>query len=163
MEIGSLNTQYLNNVLDNAGSSTESIKKKLNSARATGTAPSDDELMEVCKEFEAYFMEQVFKNMKSAMVPSNEESSGSMATLKGYYEDEMMKEYARSAAGQSTNGLAQMLFEQMKRNYSTTDIPSSEASAATPAPTAETEEIPPEAQTAAGSSSVAAIIESDED
>ena len=184
MEIGSLNTQYLNNVLDNAGSSTDSLKKKLSAiggrdkeriltdssdaskpagspdARVGG---SDDELMEVCKEFEAYFMEQVFKNMKSAMVPSNEESSGSMATLKGYYEDEMMKEYARSAAGQSTNGLAQMLFEQMKRNYSTTDIPSSEASAATPAPTAETEEIPPEAQTAAGSSSVAAIIESDED
>ena len=97
----------------------------MNSAKAAGKAPSDDELMEVCKEFEAYFMEQVFKNMKSSMVPSNEESSGSMATLKGYYEDEMMKEYAKSASDQSTNGLAQMLFEQMKRNYSTVDIPSS--------------------------------------
>lgn len=124
MEIGSLNSAYFNNMLENTGSSTENIKNKLNSAKAAGKAPSDDELMEVCKEFEAYFMEQIFKNMKSSMVPKSEETSGSMATLKGYYEDEMMKEYAKSAAGQSTNGLAQMLFEQMKRNYSTTDIPS---------------------------------------
>ena len=123
MEIGSLNSSYINNVLDNAGNATDSIKNKLNSAKASGASASDDELMEVCKEFEAYFIEQVFKNMKSAMVPSTEESSGSMATLKGYYEDEMMKEYAKSAAGQSTGGLAQMLYEQMKRNYQTTDVP----------------------------------------
>lgn len=131
MEIGSLNSAYFNNILENTGSSTEGIKNKLNSAKAAGKAPSDDELMEVCKEFEAYFMEQIFKNMKSSMVPKSEETSGSMATLKGYYEDEMMKEYAKSAAGQSTNGLAQMLFEQMKRNYSTTEIPTGRNDAAT--------------------------------
>ena len=149
MDIGSLNSSFINNVLDNAGNSTDSIKNKLNSAKSSGASATDDELMEVCKQFEAYFMEQVFKNMKSAMVPSNEESSGSMATLKGYYEDEMMKEYAKSAADQSTSGLAQMLYEQMKRNYQTVDIPSEINKAA--ADTEPTEE----AITAAGSAAAA--------
>ncbi len=114
MDIGSLGSTYLNNVKDTAEAKAGALKNKLNNTDIKKA--SDDELMEVCKEFESYFIEQVFKNMKTAMVPSTEDTSGSMATLKNYYEDEMMKEYAKSASKQSTNGLAQMLFEQMKRN-----------------------------------------------
>ncbi|MCR5233557.1 MAG: rod-binding protein [Lachnospiraceae bacterium] len=121
MDIGSLGSTYLNNVKDTAEAKAGALKNKLNNTDIKKA--SDDELMEVCKEFESYFIEQVFKNMKTAMVPSTEDTSGSMATLKNYYEDEMMKEYAKSASKQSTNGLAQMLFEQMKRNQGS-DIPS---------------------------------------
>ena len=121
MDIGSLGSTYLNNVKDTADAKAGALKNKLNNTDIKKA--SDDELMDVCREFESYFLEQVFKNMKTAMVPSTEDSSGSMATLKNYYEDEMMKEYAKSASKQSTNGLAQMLFEQMKRNQGT-DIPS---------------------------------------
>ena len=163
MEIGSLDSSYINNVLDNAGNATDSIKNKLNSAKASGAGASDQELMEVCKEFEAYFMEQLFKNMKSSMVPSNEESSGAMATLKGYYEDEMMKEYAKSAAEQSNTGLAQMLYEQMKRNYRTVEIPA-ETTPAVSTEAAQTEpeassELSEEAISAAGSISATAAAD----
>ena len=77
---------------------------------------SDEELMEACKEFEAYFTEQVFKNMRKTMIPQSEEDSGSMSTLKNYFEDELWKNYSSEATKQSDNGLAQMLYEQMKRN-----------------------------------------------
>ncbi len=109
---------YLNNVKDSASRSTDLADKLKNGMEGK----SDQELMEACKEFEAYFTEQIFKNMRKAMVPASEEDSGSMSTLKNYFEDELWKNYSSQAADQSNNGLAQMLYEQMKRNQGV-DLP----------------------------------------
>ena len=120
MDIGSISSMYLNNVKDSASSSKSGdITDRLKNGTE---GKSDEELMDACKEFESYFIEQIFKNMKSAMVPSSESTDGATSMLKDYYEDELMSQYASQAAGQSQNGLAQMLFEQMKRNQGTTDI-----------------------------------------
>jgi len=105
-----------NNYIDTTGqtsSATSSVEKTLKSDLSNAT---DDELMSVCKEFEAYFIEQVFKNMKESIVPA-EESTGANKTLLDYYEGNLMTEYAKGASEQQENGLAQMLYEQMKRNY----------------------------------------------
>ncbi len=118
MDIGSIGSMYLNNVKDSASRSTDLADKLKNGMEGK----SDQELMEACKEFEAYFTEQIFKNMRKAMVPASEEDSGSMSTLKNYFEDELWKNYSSQAADQSNNGLAQMLYEQMKRNQGV-DLP----------------------------------------
>ncbi len=115
MDINSLGSTYLNSIAQNAQSSnTGKVEKTL---KGDFTKASDEELMDVCKEFEAYFIEQVFKNMKSAMVPAQESSDGATKTLVDYYEESLTGEYAKKASEQQTNGLAQMLYEQMKRNY----------------------------------------------
>ena len=120
MDIGSISSMYLNNIKDSSSSvKTGDMTGKLKNGLE---GKSDEELMDACKEFEAYFIEQIFKNMKSAMVPSSESTDGATSMLKDYYEDELMSQYASQAAGQSSNGLAQMLYEQMKRNQGTTDI-----------------------------------------
>ncbi|MGN0161849.1 MAG: rod-binding protein [Lachnospiraceae bacterium] len=78
---------------------------------------TDEELMSVCKEFESYFLEQVFKSMQK-MVPEHEYESSSSKTQMEYFQDEMMAQYAQSVTEQGEGlGLAQMLYEQMKRNY----------------------------------------------
>ncbi|MDD6572842.1 MAG: rod-binding protein [Thermoflexaceae bacterium] len=78
---------------------------------------TDDELMGVCKEFESYFLEQVFKSMQK-MVPEHEYESSSSKTMMEYYQDELMTQYAKTATEKGEGlGLAQMLYEQMKRNY----------------------------------------------
>ena len=118
MEIGSINSAFVNTVSDNAKAASDDMSKKLKKDMSGAT---DEELMDVCKEFEAYFIEQVFKNMKKSMVPQSESMSGADATLKDFYEDKLMSEYAAGAAKQSQNGLAQMLYEQMKRNTGTVD------------------------------------------
>ena len=118
MDIGSISSIYLNNIKDSASKSSDITDKLKNGV----DGKSDEELMEACKEFEAYFTEQVFKNMRKAMVPQSEDDSGSMSTLKNYFEDELWKNYSSEAANQSNNGLAQMLYEQMKRNQ-TVEIP----------------------------------------
>lgn len=77
---------------------------------------SDDELMSVCKQFESYFVEQMFKAMKK-MVPDEEKDSiGGPSTL-DYFEDTLTQEYASVTTEKGELGIAQTLYEQMKRNY----------------------------------------------
>lgn len=80
------------------------------------SSASDEELMDVCKDFEAYFVEQVMKEMKK-MVPDDENEDQSMGQLKDYFEEQMLQEYADKVVDQGDFGIAQTLYEQMKRNY----------------------------------------------
>lgn len=81
---------------------------------------TDDEIMDACKQFEAYFVEQVFKAMEK-MVPKSEDSEGDYMK---YFGDTLYQEYAKSATEQGDGfGIAKSLYEQMKRNYQST-IPS---------------------------------------
>lgn len=94
--------------------STEQMRDKI-SGKDYSKA-SDAELMEACKEFEAYFVELMFKEMMKT-IPESELSSGANSTLVDYYKDEMVKNVAKQTTEQSDFGLAQTLYEQMKRNY----------------------------------------------
>ena len=67
---------------------------------------SDEELMDVCKDFEAYFVEQVMKEMKK-MIPEDDNKDQSMGQLKDYFEDQMMQEYADKIVDQGDFGIAQ--------------------------------------------------------
>lgn len=76
-----------------------------------GTA-TDEELMEACKSFENYFVEQVIKQTKSAML-EDEDSQGDYMK---YFGDTMTQSYAEIITESSNLGIAQMLYESMKRN-----------------------------------------------
>lgn len=98
--------------------SAEALKSKLNS-QVNETA-EEDELLEACKEFEAYLWEQVFKEMqKTAKLFGDDDDSDSYAgNMVDYFKDTVVKEISAKAADeQGTNSLAQMLYTQMKRNY----------------------------------------------
>ncbi len=135
---GLSNTNY-SDVYDSKASS---LTNKL-----TGTdysKASDDELMSVCKDFESYFLEQVLKSMeKMAKVDSDDEDSNlftsmagiggtedtSLNTLGSYFGDEMVSSYAKLMTDSNQGeglGIAQKLYEQMKRNYSVSDIAKTE-------------------------------------
>lgn len=75
---------------------------------------SKDELLEVCKEFEAYFMEMMMKEMAKT-TGAEEDSSNAMVD---YFKDTAIADLAKQATNQESLGLAQQLYEQMKRNYS---------------------------------------------
>ncbi|MGN0312699.1 MAG: rod-binding protein [Lachnospiraceae bacterium] len=91
-------------------------QKLENNLKSDLSNATDEELMDVCKEFEAYFTEQVFKAMEK-MVPESEESSASNQQLKDYYKEQLIKEYAQASAEGEGLGIAKMMYEQMKRNY----------------------------------------------
>ena len=94
--------------------SASSLQNKLNGTDYSKA--TDDELLNACKQFEAYFVEQMYKGMWKT-IPQSEESSNSTSTLMDYYKDKMIQGMAEQTTEQSGLGLAQMLYEQMKRNY----------------------------------------------
>ncbi|MCI8299119.1 MAG: hypothetical protein HFI69_02010 [Lachnospiraceae bacterium] len=96
----------------NSGTANK-LEDTLNSDLSKAT---EDELMEVCKDFEAYFTEQMFKAMQK-MIPESESVSSSTRQLQDYYKEQMVQGLAEQSAQGEGLGLAQVLYEQMKRNY----------------------------------------------
>ena len=93
MDISSL---YGSSALDstaytNAANQTASkLQDKLNSSDYSKA--TDDELMDACKQFESYFLEQMFKEMMKT-IPESEDTSSSNSQLMDYIR---MKWYSRS-------------------------------------------------------------------
>lgn len=112
MDIGNISGLYAD-IYSANNQSTAKLENQLNSDMKSAT---EDELMDACKQFEAYFLEQMFKSMMDT-VPKNEEMSGSGSALMDYYTDEMVQQLASDSTEQNSLGLAQMLYEQMKRNH----------------------------------------------
>ena len=96
-----------------AGSKANALQDKLGSNLEKA---SEEELMSVCKEFEAYFVEQVLKEVEKT-IPREEEEDASMSQLKDYFKEEMIQKLSGQICEQQELGLAQQMYEQMKRNY----------------------------------------------
>ena len=119
MDISALQTDYYLNSASN--SKANKLSGSLKTKDYSGS--TDEELMDVCKQFEAYFVEQVLKQAKDTFTSGTPLDSGSYSTLTDYYKDNLMQEYASTITEKEDLGLAKVLYEQMKRNYSTSDIP----------------------------------------
>ncbi len=76
---------------------------------------SDDELMDACKEFESYLLEQVFKEMTKTVSFVDKDDTNS--ALVEYFGDSVIQEISKQSTESQGLGIAQQLYEQMKRNY----------------------------------------------
>lgn len=114
MDLSSISSAYTDLISQNA--SNASTASKINTNKDYSKA-SDKELMDACKQFEAYFLEQCFKEMMETVKNDDEFSSGSTSTLVDYFKEEMVKEVASQSTEKNSLRLAQMLYDQMKRNY----------------------------------------------
>ena len=104
-------TEYLNQQTENVSS-----KKMQDTVSKDYSKATDEELLDVCKQFEAYFMEQVFKQMEKTII-KDESSSGQTTALVDYFKDSALQELTKTSTETQGLGIAQMLYEQMKRNY----------------------------------------------
>jgi flagellar protein FlgJ len=106
-------TEYAMQESKNA--SAEALKGKIQN---TSSKSSDEELWAACKSFEAYFLEQVFKEMqKSVDAIKPETSDNSTSTLVDYFKDQTLQEVCATSVEMQSNGFAAMLYENLKRNY----------------------------------------------
>ena len=149
-----LSTDYLTTLSSQAVSNANASKLKSalsdiseagKGKNGTDVSSADDEkLLDACKQFESYFVEQMYKQMM-ATVPDDPLDSGTNSTLVDYYKDSLIKEYASQTTEQEGLGLAKMLYEQMKRNIGQTpeeidakaEQAAAESGAASPASTDE--------------------------
>jgi len=93
-----------------AAAKTEKLSSSLSNIEKG--AATDEELMDACKEFETYLVEQVIKSTKSAML-EDEDGEGDYMKMFG---DTMNQSYAEIITENANLGIAQMLYESMKRN-----------------------------------------------
>lgn len=132
--ISGLNSVYTNGTYTDT--TTSSIQNTLNTKDLSTS--SDDELMEVCKDFEEYFVEQMVKSMlKMAKVDGDDDDSyasifglssdsdSGMSTMSSFYGDKMVTMISEAMCDSENGkglGIAQNLYNQMKRNYNIQDL-----------------------------------------
>ena len=118
-------TEYAMQESKNA--SAAAIQQK---GQSLSKASSKDELWEACKSFEAYFLEQMFKEMqKSVDAMKPESSDNATSTLVDFFKDQTLQDICATSADTQSNGFAQMLYENMKRTYGIPEAPAEEAAA----------------------------------
>lgn len=121
MDIGNIASMYSDRYSTAANQTANNLQNKLKGADYANA--SEAELMDACKQFEAYFVEQMYKGMMKT-IPGQEGTSHYTSTMMDFYKDRMIQSMAEETANQGSGlGLAQMLFEQMKRNYGFSDKP----------------------------------------
>lgn len=97
----------------NASSSKASaLQTKLSSLEGA----SDEELLEACKSFEAYMLEQVMTKVKDSVTTKDEDEENEYLAMFG---DQLYREYAQTIADKGELGIAQQLYEAMRRDYGT--------------------------------------------
>lgn len=101
------------NVLQSTGTvsngKTEKLENVLNNTNVEDD--TDEELMEVCKSFESYFVQKVFEEMKKT-VHSSDDDNSYMQYMGNIYTQGIAEEVTES----QDLGLAKTLYESMKRN-----------------------------------------------
>lgn len=117
-------TNYTNYLTDTNKASTDALEKKLNSV--SGTEAEDKELLEACQEFEAYLWEQIMKGMEKTIkiFDDDDDEEGYAGNMVNTFKDTMYQEIAKQVVAEGTgpNSLAQMLYEQMKRNNEAVEL-----------------------------------------
>lgn len=114
MDIGGISSLYT----DYMTSQSASEAQLNNTIKTTDYSKADeDELLEACKQFEAYFLEQVFKEMEKTVDCFKDEDSDPNNHLVDFFKENAVQELAATSTEIQGLGLAQMLYEQMKRNY----------------------------------------------
>ena len=117
MSISIDGSSYLN-MLQSTGTvftgKAESLENTLGNTNVSDS--TDEELLDVCKSFESYFVQKVFEEMKKTVHSSDDENTY-MQYLGDIYTEGIAEEVTESGG----LGIAQMLYESMKRN-TTSDL-----------------------------------------
>lgn len=80
-------------------------------------ASTDDELMDVCKQFESYMLEQVFKHMDKTVMRNDDGKDASTENLVDFFRGQAIQDLASQSTEKQGLGIAQQLYEQLRRNY----------------------------------------------
>ena len=73
-------------------------------------------MLQVCKDFESYFVEEILKEVKENLTEDEEEDS-SISTLTDFHMDSVIELMADELVDEVGMSFTQQLYEQMKRNY----------------------------------------------
>lgn len=115
--ITSTYNQYLNTQAKDA------LNKKMENVTSKDYSnATDEELMDVCKQFEAYFLEQVFKQMDKTVIKADDSTTPN-SNLVDYFKGTAIQDLAAQSTEKNGLGIAQMLYENMRNQGLAKQIP----------------------------------------
>ncbi len=118
MDINGMGDVYLKNAItqnqyERQQASAENAKR---AAEGLSAGSSREELTEAAKNFEAYFVEQVMKEVKDSVNLFGGEDQTSQMTM-DYYLDSTIQTLARQLVDEYGDSFTEQLVDQMERNY----------------------------------------------
>lgn len=116
MEMDGITSTYLNQ-LNNVQTDINASRVK-NLVGSDFSTATDEELMDACKEFETYLIEQVLKQVEKTSKIFSDDGDESGGALVDYFMDSTMQKIAGDITDNQGLGIAQTLYESMKRQYS---------------------------------------------
>jgi len=108
----SIGSDYLTNALTNTDKSKTAQKLQNSLAGLDKNKATDEEMLSACKDFEAYLVEQMIESMRSTVEDEEEEKNPYLEQ----FGDMQYQEYAKFIAESGQLGIAQQLYEAMKKN-----------------------------------------------
>lgn len=105
--MGTYASQYADALSANS-SATDKLEKTLGNI---GKDTDDEELMEACKSFEAYMVEQLIKSAQSTI--HKDEDDGEYFSV---FKDQLYQSYAQMIVDSGSLGLAQQFYDNIKNN-----------------------------------------------
>lgn len=114
ISLDSISALVNNTTTNAAANSATSLQSSLNGVSSDST---DEELLQVCKDFESYFVEEILKEVKENMTMEDEEEDSSLQTLTDFHMDSAIELIADDVVDEVCGNFTQQLYEQMKRNY----------------------------------------------
>lgn len=109
-------TSYYDTMTTNSKNSSRA-DSATGALKGLSSESSEEEMIEAVESFEAYMVEQVLKQMRDSVVPSDEEEDASMEQYKDMYIDSTIQQLAGDMVSQYGGTMTEDLVAQMKRNY----------------------------------------------
>ena len=114
MDVNGISNTFLNTLTDASAIEQKVDQDKFENLLRDAMAKRDDnKLEEACAEFESYYLNKVFAEMRKSIPKSNviEESEGHQI-----YEDMLYDAYSKEIAAGKGAGLKEMLYKQLKKS-----------------------------------------------
>lgn len=114
MDINGISNTFLNSLTDTSAIEQTVDQNKFEAILKDAMATSDDsKLEEACAEFESYYLNKVFSEMRKSIPKSEvvEKSEGH-----DIYEDMLYDAYSKEISAGKGAGLKEMLYNQLKKS-----------------------------------------------
>ncbi len=116
LEMGSLSGAEISYQRALEQSSASNVEKLKGAASKAGDATTDEELMDACKQFESYLLEQVMKEMQKTVdiFSKDKDKNSSVSQVVSFFKESTVTQLCKSSTDRSPLGIAQMMYENLK-------------------------------------------------
>ena len=113
----SISLDSMVSLMDNNATTNNNANKIQSSLNGVSSESTEDELLQVCKDFESYFIEEIIKEVKDNLTAEEDDKDASLSTMTDYNMDFVVEKIADEVVDEVGSTFTQQLYEQMKRNY----------------------------------------------